>query len=450
MFSETMKSYTKNAFFSYASKLLMLGFGFLYTLLIANTLGPARYGLITFFFDFVLGLLNLLGSRIFSDLTLVFVSKYKSFNFLKKVLITEFLLSLTLFLLVNLNSELIIFFLGKGDTRLLFFVSLFLFIQPVYETGIALLQAFKRFGKNFKRLLAEKAIELATAALLILVFPVVGFYGFAGFNLPKGMHAVLLAKAIAMLSAIALIFLFAKNFYFKKTENFLDEIKQYLKGLIPANLLSSFRDQGLVWLMGLFISPVSLGLYYIAKKMLVYSLGSINNALTEVLIPYNVEKSDSKKVLCNYTSLNIKFLIILGIITSFFIVLLGGFFLGLFFPLYKKSAFFLPLLSIYFLTKNLVMLSTIFRAINKTSVLAQASFFSMVLGLISGFFLIKNFGVIGLILTEIVMTASNNFFLFFWLKKHGFAVEIIPRIKDLRFFAEKTWFIVKKVVPFLN
>jgi O-antigen/teichoic acid export membrane protein len=199
-------------------------------------------------------------------------------------------------------------------------------------------------------------------------------------------------------------------------------------------------------MMGVFLHARGLGLYFVAQKMLVYSLGAVNSTLTDVLLPYNVEKYREPQTLCNYTSLNIKFLNLLSVVLGVLLVVFAPFVLAVFFPQYVEASSLIPLFVGVYLAKNLALVSHVYKALNRTQALAVATGISLMVTLGTGLFLIPSLGVPGLLLTEIVMSLSKNGLLWLNLKRWGYRVEVLPRFHDLVFFWKLGWKGIQKAI----
>lgn len=422
MFSEDSWLFFKSAIFSYSKKFMLLMFGFLYTYIIANALGPESYGLAMFVLAFIGNLVYLFGTEPLGNTLIVFTPKYRSKKlFVKFAKILAFCF-LFLFIIFFFFPGQIVLMLNKGDA-ILFEYAAFLFpIFPFFLLFEALFKGLKSFGKVLKVSLVESFTNLCFAAFFVVA-------------LQQGVIGLILAKIISL--TIASLFYFCLFLQYKVKEKKVEssEVKKYVKNISVVTTLKKVNLQVMLFYMGLFISNTFLGLYYITEKIVSYAIEMPIAALSETMLPFASGKASDKKALSKMASLNIKFALASGIVLGLILILVGRFLLSLLFPKYVDAYWLLPFFVVIFLGTAVQFISNAYKSINRVDVLTKASLLMLFVTLVVGYLLISQFALLGLLSLRILISIVTGMFLYLNQKKVGLEIEIIPRFRDLQFFA---------------
>lgn len=413
--------YLRSGFFSYSGKIITIMSSFVYTLLIANFLGPEKYGLVNYYISFAIGLIGIFGINFFSGLLSVFMPKWKSKAFLKYVLCVVFALSIVLFASLFLFSGQISLFLGKSNFELLQITSILLLIMPFVLVYSALFRSFKMFGKELKFNLVVAVFNLMVAFFFVIVF---GY----------GVFGVVYAMAVSNVIGLVFLILWSRRLKYQNKSIDVAAIKTYCKFGVPATFLRRIDTQIFLVFMGLFIADNELGMYYIAIKITSIALSIPINTLTEVLLPYVSELQVSKNRISRYVSLNVKFSLILMVIVSIFIILFSKLFLSLFFSRYVEAYPYILLFTIFFVLSSLNPLANLYLSLNRMDVIAKSFFGGLMSTIVFGLVLIPIFGVFGLIITQIMNVLVSRGIFVYSLKSVGFDVGIVPKRDDFVYF----------------
>jgi len=422
MFSENSWLFFKSSIFSYGKRIALLVFGFLYTYVIANALGAEKYGLAMFVLAFVGNLVYLFGTEPLGNTLIVFTPRYKSkklFMKFAKLLLLGFSF---LFALFFFFPQQVVLLLNKGNAPLFKYAALLFFLFPFFLLFEAFFKGLKSFGKVFKVSFIESFTNLCLATFFIII-------------LHQGIIGLIFAKIVSLLAASLLyVYLFLKcKFAEKEIELF--EVKKYVKNIFAASLMKKLTLQVMLFYMGIFISNAFLGLYYLAEKIVSYVVEMPIAALSETMLPFASEKANNKSELSKLVSLNIKFTLIFGAIFGLIIILFGNFILAILFPKYATAYWILPFFVIIFLTTASQFLGGAYKSINRADVLVKQQTLLFFIALLFGYLLVSHFALLGLLSLRILINVVSGAFLYFNQKKVGLQIEIIPRARDLRFFA---------------
>lgn|GEM_PF-3207446 len=422
MFSDEGWLFFKSGFFSYSTKLALVLIGLLYTYIIANALGPASYGKAMFVLAFIGNLVYLFGVEVFGDALIVFMPQFRSKRlFLKfaKILLATFLV---LFVLFYLFSPQIPELIGRGNA-LLFQYALPLFIVfPFFLIFEALFKGMKSFGKVLKVSVAESIANLCLAAFFLIV-------------LHQGIESVIFAKITSVAFASLIYFYLFSRSRFEEKEIDSIAVKRYVKNIFAMSILKKLNSQVVLLYIGLFIPSVAMGLYYIAEKIASYAVEMPTTAIAEAMLPFASGKAKDKKALSSFISMNIKLALTLGIILGFFVLLIGKFLLGILFPNFAEAFWLLPLFILFYLVNSLTFLTNAYRSINRADILVKSAILMLATTSLFGYFLILIYGIYGLLLAQILSNFIVFSFLYLKQKDVGLEIKILPRFKDICFFA---------------
>ena len=424
--------YVKCSLFSYSGKVITIFSSFIYTFLIANYLGPEIYGLVNYYISFILGFIGLSGIAFLGGLIVVFMPRWKSRVLFMYSLFLISIISFVLFLFLFIFSENIVAYLGRSNYELFRLASFLLLIMPFTLYYTQVFKSFKMFGKELKFNAIVAILNLSVAFLLVVVFDF-------------GVFGVVYAMLFANISGLAFLFLQSRQLKFVDSPIDFAVLKRYSVFGVPAAFLRRVSDQTLLVFMGIFIADNALGMYYIALKITSIVVSTPANTLTDVLLPYVSAASKDKRKLSRYISLNIKFSLVVTCVLSVLVVVLSKSVLLLFFPAYVGAYHFIVLLSVLFVVSSLNPLSNLFLSLNRMDIHMNARVGGLVCVVFFGLVLMPEFGVFGLIATQIFSMLANKLILLSSLKSLGMSVEIIPRKRDFVYFwnSLKGMFLVK-------
>jgi len=343
---------------------------------------------------------------------------------LLKFLKWEYILFIPLFLFCFFFAELIVSFLGKSEPELFRLVAFVILLIPLRESLTAFFQGFKSFGKVLKGLLLESLLNLSLAFLFVVLFGL-------------GMFGVVYAKILSLLGFILLSAFYFRKLPLKKRALDKKEIKKFAFGIVPSNLLR--RGATLVKLvyMGLFILDIELGFYYLLSKITAYIISAPKDSLTTVLTPYNVERYKDKKTIGNFTSLTLKFSVLLTLVIGAIVVLIGQPLLSVFFPDFSKAFYLVPFFILHYTVKSGMVVSSVFSSLNRTDILAITNAAALSIVVIGGWILMPMYGVTGLLLTEIIQVIAMVAIMVYFSRRLGVPISVIPMPKDIKYFYSK-------------
>jgi len=378
----------KSGIFSYSNKIALLVTGFLYTFLIANALGPESYGLAMYVMAFVGNLAFLFGAEPLGNALMVFTPKYRSRKLFLKFAKFILLVSLLLFAVFFLFSNVISNALDMGNAGIFQVSAYLLLLFPGFLLFEALFRGLKNFGKVLKVSVFESLSNLCLAAFFVLY-------------LGQGITGLFTAKAISLAASIAVyVFLLSRQkFEEKKPE--MPKVKKYLDNAVKVSILKKLNFQALIVFMGLYIPTALLGLYFIAEKLISYAVQMPIIALCDAMLPFASGRARDKKSLSRFVSLNIKFSLTLGLVLGAIAVLVGGFLLGALFPEYVDAYWLFPFFIAVFLGTSVQFISNAYRSINRVDIVAKSWELLLYLTLSLGFVLIYRFSLMGLLLVRI-------------------------------------------------
>lgn len=413
----------KNTVFSYWNKLAIVGAGFLYVLIVANYLGPEKYGLLSFLLDFLASGAMLLGFSAISESIIVFVSKNPSRRSAHGLLKFGFAFGLLFSILIFLFPGTVISIIGKGTEDIVRIMSAVIFLNIATTLLASFLTARKTFGKLLILGITENLLNLALCAVFLLYF-----HG--------GIEHVLYAKIISLLVTGILAWKFSSEIRLTAQEPNWGEIKKFAFNSGLLGFLRRISSQVLLILMTMFVSPAMLGFYYIIQKIGSYVIDLPVTSLNDVLLPLSSEHSGDRDKLTKIISLSTKLYIIASIGFSLFLIFAGPFILEYFFPEYIGAAPLIPLFAVYFLMTFDMPLGTFFRAIRRNDVLVAGSAIMLIGTIVFGYFLVQSYGVLGVVLTLIITRFLQLSYEYYFIVSNDYKIEFWPRPRDIKFFAE--------------
>ncbi|MCX6802064.1 MAG: oligosaccharide flippase family protein [Candidatus Diapherotrites archaeon] len=421
MVGEDYWLFLKSGIFSYSSKMALLVFGFLYTLIIANLLGPEEYGLAMFVLAFIGNTVFLFGVDALADLLVVFTPKYKSKKLFLKILGIVYAVFFCIFLVFFFFNSQIASFFNKGSASLYWQASFLFLFMPTTLLLEAFFKGMKRFGKVLKALILESFTNLFFAVVFVLF-------------LKQGISGLILAKILSVSASAAFYAFQISRSKFEEKEVKQGEAKKYFKNIIVSSFLKKMNYQAMLLYMGMFISSSLLGIYYIAEKIVLYAMQMPIETLSDTLLPFASEKAGDRNALNRLVSLNIKLSLLFGVLFGACILLFGRIFLQLFFPQYLEAYWLMPFFVAVFLEANVQLLGDAYKSINRADVLVKSFMLVFSFTLVGGYFLISILSVTGLLLLRIFTNIIIWLYLYFGQGKAGLKIEVIPRKKDIIFF----------------
>ncbi|MBT4192078.1 MAG: DUF616 domain-containing protein [Candidatus Diapherotrites archaeon] len=414
-----LKGFTKNIIFEQSKKIIMVVTGILFTYIIAQYLGPVEYGLVLYFIGFM-AIINLFGVSMLQSIISAFMPKWKSKNVFIKSVKYQYLIVIPVVIAITIFSEPISVFLGKGPFELLQLAAVLQLIMPIHMSYLFLFRSFKMFGKTFKIESVMQASVLVFAILFVIIF---GF----------GMYGVIYAQMVSAIVCILMSTYYFRSVPFKNT--FIDktELIKYGKFGYPTSLVRHGYNQLIIILMGIFISPLWLGYYYLIEKISGAFIGKSTSTITDVLFPYLVEKHSNKKVLGDFVSLGIKTNALISAIFGGVLLIITQPLLQIFLPDFVDAYVLLPLYVLVSILGAAGFMEHLFVSLNKMKILLKIKAISAVSTSITAIILLPWFGVWGLLFSMIIYQIIFFCIAFYYTKRIGVHVSIIPNRKDLKY-----------------
>ncbi|MCX8189859.1 MAG: oligosaccharide flippase family protein [Candidatus Diapherotrites archaeon] len=420
--------FAKSTAFSYATRIAMLVTGLLYNYIIANALGPTQYGIAMFVLAFIGNIVYVFGADVFYQLLCVYIPRARSralFLFFAKVLIPIFFF---MFIVFYLFSGHLLSLIGRGDAKLFSTASVLFLFFPFYLLFEALFKGLKSFGKVMIVTAIENFLSFAFAFIFVV---------FLGYNVSGPIYAKIISVTIGFIFYIAM---FSKQKFEEKDIEF-KEIKKCAKELFVSNILQRANIQAVLFYMGLFLSSATMGLYYIAEKISVYAVQIPTLALIDVIVPFASQRAKSRRDLASLVSKGLKFSLIASVTLGFFALIFAPLILNIFLPKYNEAYLLLPLFMAWlFGASLLIMANCVCTMLKRIDLSIKSSIISLIVTLVLGLALTKNFGVYGLLASQIASTYIGFVYLYLKYRILGFKIEILPNLEDLIYFLS---FIIK-------
>jgi len=421
MVQNNADEFVKNSAFSYAAKAISILLGFLYLFVVANSLGPEEYGNLAFMMDFLATGALVLGFNALAETLVVFIPKTMSRKLSGTFLKIGFLISALLSVLAYIFPETVVWIAQKGTPELVQLVVAVVFLNVVSTLIISILTGTKNFGKILQLAFTENILNLGLASLFL-------FY----FN--GGVIEVVYAKMISLLSIIVIGWIFYRKLPLSDADVSWGEIKKF--GFLSAALgfVRRGSTQIILVFVGWFIEQGKLGFYYLMLKISTYFVELPITSLNNVLLPtISAQEKDPEKMQ-RTVSLSVKFYLLVSALFSLILVLIGPLFVALIFPGYSEGIYLLPLFAVYFLMGFDISLGTFYRAIKRIDIILKSSSIAAIPTIISGYFLLQEFSVAGLVIALILNRGIQVIYFYLDIRKHGYKIQFIPNAKDIKFF----------------
>jgi len=417
-----LEGFVKNFFFEQSKKLWIIGISLAYTYLIANFLGPEEYGLVTYFIRFVASLPNLFGLYFLQNVFQTFNPRYKSREFFKLLLKIQLAVVILIGAAIWLFASDITQFLEKKDVFLLQASVLTILTMPAYMSFLFLMRTFKRFKKTMVAEIAMNTSNLCVALLLVVA-------------LKFGGTGVIYAQFTASMIALALLYGQYRKLPFEDRPIDFGELGRFSVFSLPTSFMSRAYDTFFNIVLGLSAGAAQLGYFYIIQKIANVFIGTGNSALDDVLHPYVMEKNNEKKTLENFISMNIKASIVLALGLGAISTAAAYVFVPLLLPKYSPGLYLLPLFVLAIAIQSATAISQIFISINRIEFRLATNIISLIVCVPYGFLVAVNLGLPGAISLMALYAALQGGISHFFAKRLGYNVQILPRPKDIMFFA---------------
>lgn len=413
--------FAKSVVFSYSTKILLLVSGVIYTYLIANYLGPSGYGIVSYYIALITSIINVAGIYFLQSLFNIFIPRSRSKYFFMRVLKWQYCLAGILFILVFVFSEEIAVFLHKEEFLFLKYAAFLLLLLPLYDSFVFLFRGFKFFGKVLKTEIVVSFMNLCFAFFLVVV-------------LSFGMYGVIYARIISLVAGILLFACFFRHLHFWNRVVDMEEVKIYSYGAFFVTLFRSLSAFSFTVFVGMFLSPATLGMFYIAQKFVGYIVSSFHSAMSEAVVPFVVEDYKNKALLSRYLSYSVKLSIILSIFSVALLVFVGRPLLAFFLPEYLPAYNLIVLYAVVASLGFFAVLYSAYMGINRMDLLARIYFYDLIVVLVFSVLLVPIYGVSGAIFTLGMSSVVQLVFLLYYLKYLGLSVDIVIRPEDINYF----------------
>jgi len=406
----------RSVFFSFFSKILLLVSGFLYTFFIANYFSPEEYGLVNFYLGFIGSIVLLFGSEAISETVVVFIAKTNSRKLLNNLFKLQLIISFLLFLVLFFSANFFVLFFNKGTINFVLIASFTALFIPFSFFIPAIFRGFKSFGKVLELSIIESFGNLFFAFIFVFFFKL-------------GLSGIIYAKiiSIVVLSIFSIFLLRTLPFSFSLEEKQKNEAIKYSKNSFLFNFFKKAYDQIILFLLGLFVSPLLVGFYYLLDKLSSYFIQIPVLSLSEALLPFS---SANEKNLSFFISTALRVSLVVALILAIFFVFVSSIILQIFFPSFVNASSFIVFFALFYFLTFFNVLPVYFKAINRVDFLVKGFILVDLISLIVGVPLVRFFSLYGLILLKILAECVFFFFLFLNLKKTGLKLDLRLRKSD--------------------
>ncbi len=429
------KHFLNSVVFSYLTKIALLALGFAYVVLLANQLGPEKFGLFSYLLDFAGAILALLGMEAFSEVLRVFIPKTSSKELIRKIVWAQLIIAFIIGTVFFVFSGQIHDFIGRGNPGLIQLLALTILFIPVSSIVHAIVIGNRQFGK----LLALTIIENASNVGLAIFFV---------FFLKMGIEGAIWARvsSLALLGIAGFLVLRKSSDDTGESKANIQQVKEYSVQTFITTIFKKISLQAqLIWI-GLFVSAQAMGFFYLLQKISIYFIETPAMAINEVLLPFASRTGDNKAFTENLVSKSVKLYMILSIAMAILLLVAAPILVRFFFPSFLNGLELVPLFALYYAMSFDYPLGTLFRAINQPRVLTITYIVSALNSLTIGYFLISRFFVQGLLATMIIGRVLSLAIFVFFVRKSGYQIEFFPRKKDLAYFWVLAVQIIRKII----
>ena len=298
---------------------------------------------------------------------------------------------------------------------------------------------------NLKGVLLGLELYRVRAILLIIsrsTFLLFGYIGYCITNDVVGIVTGVLTSSI-LTFVLALIFLHRSikldvKLSYRDLRYSTQDIWDYGKRAFFINIGGQVHKWGDTFLIGIFLSTTSVGIYFVAYTLFEGVL-QISRSFHEVLYPILTKfaaSNDTQKIklsICNIIRISS---VPLYIVTFLIFVFSGDFILILYGYEYILASNVLKILSIIFLSLPLMILTFTMMSINKPEINSRTMIASALLNILLNLYFIPTFGIRGAAVTTLISTVVYYTILCYECKKYiSVELPIISLIKSCSLIA---------------
>ncbi|MBS3061354.1 MAG: oligosaccharide flippase family protein [Candidatus Diapherotrites archaeon] len=429
MNSFSIHTYFKRTLLVYGDRLLTVAIGFLSVWLLANFLGPAEYGVYAFLLDFLATGTLLLGINAFAESLIVFIAKERNLSLAHVLLTTGLVLGLFFSGVIFFFPSFVLSLVNQGSPELIKALSLVVFFNITEFLLINALTGSQHFGKILKMSFLENTFNIV-------------FLGIFLFHFQLGVMGAVYAKTISLLVSSVVGYWFFRHVGLLKKNIVWKPVLKFTGYSLLLGFMKRFSAQTLLFFMGLLISPVKLGFYYLIQKISTYLIDMPVNAFNTVLLPTAAEQNQDIEQVEKFVSMSTKFYVILSFAFAAAFLVFGPLFVTIFFPEFLPAIELVPLFAIYFALTFDIPLGTFYRAIMRNEVLVQANLIGLVIMVVAGYWAIQSFGLEGVVGLMVITRTVQLIYLYWDVRRHQYKIEFWPRLHDIIFF----WNSAKRVI----
>jgi O-antigen/teichoic acid export membrane protein len=301
---------------------------FAFTVVVANYLGSAGYGIYTLCTSIVeTGFLLFLGC---DDAIAKFLAEKKLRKVFRNLLKTELILGLIGFVVVFMGADLLGLWFNKPISLYLKLLSVVFLLRPFYSIFRGVFLGFKKM-----RLLVISELTQGASNLLITIILI-------SFGL--GLLGAIAGYVLSFLSAVILSYLMLRRLHFTDERT---KATGVLKYSLKSTVFYVFRNVGagmIILIPSALLSSSILGNLSLAYSLSVVSMGFIPVSLSQVLFPYfsGAEKKKSERLF--NVALNMSLVISLPLFLAFLLFI--GPFMAIVFPSYTEAIKVMPILGL--------------------------------------------------------------------------------------------------------
>lgn len=434
-----IKGFAKNVFFEQSKKFATLLISLAFTLIIVKHLGPANFGLVTYFIGFT-SIVNVFGVRVFEGFINVFMPKLKNIELFWWSVKWQYAILLPVLIGLFIFSEHIANFLGKTNFLWLQWAVVLMFFMVLYTDFLALFKSLKMFGKVAKIETLMQISALSFSILFVIIFQI-------------GVIGIIYAQLISVIFILLLSFKYlsqTKINNIKINKDKKDEIKEYGKFTFLSSSTKNGYGSYFKILLGLFILDISLGFYYLIEKITAAIMGKSTGSIQTVLIPYSVEKNKDKKTLGRFVSLGLKTNLVINLVLGIVMIIITKPFLDIFMPEYSPAYAILPLYIFYKIINSFAITEHVMLSLNKGDYIFYSKLVAIIISAPLAYYFISAFALEGVIYSLIVFSVINSIATMWFSHKEKVFIDIIPRKADYYFMREKLSMLLKAGIGHIN
>ncbi len=401
----------RGMFWGFLAQIILYGFGFIVSVLLARWLGPESYGLIPLTMT-VIAVFSIFADFGVGASTSKHISEYRArdIGLVKSIVKDGFILKLFLGFVVSVicfySAELIAEFMHMPRLQpllqissiMLFFMSFLSFLNGVF-------QGFQRLEFTTLTSFSQNIIKLvASLGLVYLGYGVIGaIVGYA-----------IAFLVTALLALVIVFFRFYNKFPISSSNKSMrKDILKYSVPLAISSISFFIYMQSDILMLGYFATPSEVGFYSIAQKIIDMMLLPCTALLTVItpMIAYLYGKNDERSrnasgKLFNYS---IKYSLLLIFPMVFGLVALAKpAILLIFGEEYVKTALLLTSLSIYLIPRAVgVVGSSYLIGAGKASIVAKITTITAVSNVILNLFLIPKYQALGAVVSTLITHSAH-------------------------------------------